>query len=100
MAEEKKQTKKKAGRPKKVVETEVIVVDPEISSELTEDEPVKEYIVATKKPGNVLNVRSGAAKDFPVISQLKNGTVVTVYEKENGFGRIGDGQWVMLDLLH
>ena len=89
--------KKKAGRPKKKVEPEVIIKEPENASESPES--TKQYVVKTKKAGNVLNVRSGAGKEFPVVRQLENGTKVTVYEKASGFGRIADGQWVMLDLL-
>ena len=126
MAVEKKETKKttaapkKVGRPKKTVEPEVVAEAPEIASGSPENEPkevkdtfteneqetpenvpesFREYIVKTKKPGNVLNVRSGAGKEFPVVRQIENGTTVTVYETANGFGRIAYGQWVMLDLL-
>lgn len=122
MAVEKKETKKtttapkKAGRPKKTVEPEAVAEVPEIASESPEEESkevedtftenehetpenFRQYVVKTKKAGNVLNVRSGAGKEFSVVNQLENGTTVTVYEKQNGFGRIADGQWVMLELL-
>lgn len=124
---EKKETKKtteqveakKAGRPKKVIiDPEVKQDTPENASELPESVPVsfegnlsdkdasveleaktKEYRVVLSDPSKVLNVRTGAGKDFPVTAQLKEGTPVVVSEEKNGFGKIGEGKWVMLEKL-
>ena len=59
-------------------------------------EQKKAYKVDVK---TVLNVRSGAGKEYPVIKQLDNGSVVDVYEQANGWGRIGANEWVMLEFL-
>lgn len=47
----------------------------------------------------VLNVRSGPGTNYPVVGQLSNGTIVTVYEQQNGWGRIGDSRWVSMNYL-
>lgn len=46
-----------------------------------------------------LNVRYGAGMDYPIKYQLSNGDKVTVYEKEDGWGRIGDDEWVCMKYL-
>lgn len=127
MAIEKKDTKKttasstakKAGRPKKAsVDLEVKQDTPENCRDLPESLPVsfegnlsgkvasveleaktKEYRVVLSDPSKVLNVRSGAGEEYPVITQLKNDTPVTVSEEKNGFGKIGEGKWVMMTKL-
>ena len=48
---------------------------------------------------SVLNVRSGAGMEYPVIKQIPNGSEVAVMEKDNGWGRIGENEWVMLQFL-
>ena len=94
MAEE----KKKAGRPRKKVqpkiEVEQISEDLEIPTTNMEPVPVKEVNVKT-----VLNVRKGPGKEFEIVDRKSNGTLVSVFETENGFARIGDEQWVMLQYL-
>ena len=59
-------------------------------------EQKKAYKVDVK---TVLNVRSGAGKEYPVVKQLDNGSDVDVYEQANGWGRIGANEWVMLEFL-
>lgn len=41
-----------------------------------------------KVTANILNVRSGAGTNYPVVSGLRKGSVCTVVEESNGFGRI------------
>ena len=48
---------------------------------------------------SVLNVRSGAGKEYLVIRQIDNGSDVDVFEQANGWGRIGANEWVMLEFL-
>lgn len=46
-----------------------------------------------------LNVRKGASTKEKIVGKLYPGNKVTVYEKKNGFGRIGDSKWVSLNYL-
>lgn len=120
---EKKETKKttgRAGRPKKTaepkpeineeIEAEVVeedqepVEDPVYEEEQVDEEPIKveeseTYIVSCKDPTHVLNVRSGPGKQFEIVTTIPNGNKVSIGEKKNGFGCLGPGKWVMLDLL-
>lgn len=115
---EKKETKKttsRAGRPKKTaepkpeineeIEAEVIEEDQEpVEDPVYEEEPIKvekseTYIVSCKDPTHVLNVRSGPGKQFEIVTTIPNGNKVSIGEKKNGFGCLGPGKWVMLDLL-
>lgn len=65
--------------------------------EKAEAAPEKDnYTVACR---SVLNVRSGAGKQYPVIKQLPNGSDVSVYEQAEGWGRIGPDEWVMMEFL-
>lgn len=52
-----------------------------------------------KVTASVLNVRSGPGPNYTKVSKLKKGSIITVYEIENGFGRINDGQWCSMDYL-
>ena len=102
-------TGKKPGRPRKKVEP-VSEIIPEISEQIkgqipddSAAEPTaktfeigKKYTVKCK---TVLNVRIGPGKNHIMVNQLKNGTVVTVFELSDNWGRIGRDQWVMLDFL-
>jgi hypothetical protein len=112
MAVEKKETKTtgKAGRPKKTAEPkpkineEIEAEAVEEDQEPTEEEPIKveeseTYIVSCKDPTHVLNVRSGPGKQFAIVTTIPNGSKVSIGEKKNGFGCLGPGKWVMLDLL-
>lgn len=54
----------------------------------------------TVKVNSVLNVRSGAGTNYRVVRQLANGTKVTVYETSNGWGRIGNNEWVSMNYLN
>lgn len=56
----------------------------------------KKYKVIAK---NGLNVRTGASTKNSVVKTLKYGTVVTVYEQKNGWGRIGTAQWCSMTFL-
>lgn len=120
---EKKETKKttgRAGRPKKTaepkpeiieeIEAEAVeedqepVEDPVCEEKQAEEEPIKieeseTYIVSCKDPTHVLNVRSGPGKQFEIVTTIPNGSKVSIGEKKNGFGCLGPGKWVMLDLL-
>lgn len=118
---EKKETKKttgRAGRPKKTaepkpeineeIEAEIIEEDQEpvetVEDPVYEEEPIKveeseTYIVSCKDPTHVLNVRSGPGKQFEIVTTIPNGSKVSIGEKKNGFGCLGPGKWVMLDLL-
>lgn len=119
---EKKETKTtgKAGRPKKTaepkpdineeIEAEAVeedqepVEDPVYEEEQADEEPIKveeseTYIVSCKDPTHVLNVRSGPGKQFEIVTTVPNGNKVSIGEKKNGFGCLGPGKWVMLDLL-
>ena len=53
----------------------------------------------TVNVNSVLNVRSGAGTNYKVVRQLANGTKVTVYETSNGWGRIGNNEWVSMNYL-
>lgn len=48
-----------------------------------------------------LNVRHGAGAGYPVVDKLYNGEEVTVYEEQNGFGRISEDMdiWVSMKYL-
>lgn len=104
MAERKKNTKaaetpaKKAGRPrKKAVEAQPeknITQQPKNTFDMG-----LSYVVTTTNPNNPLNVRSGAGKEFKVVRQIPNNTTVIVYELNNGWGRVGPDEWVMMSLL-
>lgn len=115
---EKKETKKttgRAGRPKKTaepkpeineeIEAEAVEEDQEpVEDPVYEEEPIKveeseTYIVSCKDPTHVLNVRSGPGKQFEIVTTIPNGNKVSIGEKKNGFGCLGSGKWVMLDLL-
>ena len=71
-----------------------------IKADTEEEAPVEEKkIVAIEYIVNVredswLNVRRGPGRKFEAIAKLKNGDSVFVYEKKDGFARIGDDVWV------
>lgn len=46
------------------------------------------------KVNSSLNVRSGPGTANTVVGSLQNNTLVTVYEENNGFSKIGEGKWV------
>ena len=83
------------GRPKKTEQPEKAVK--KTKTKAAAEEPSKnDYTVNVKTK---LNVRSGAGKENPIVRLINDGDHVTVYEKENNFGRIGDNEWVCLDFL-
>ena len=53
----------------------------------------------TVRVNSKLNVRGGAGTNNRIIRQLSNGTKVTVYEQKDGWGRIGNGEWVSMAYL-
>lgn len=59
--------------------------------------PVAKKYKVTAKSG--LRVRKGPGLSYGVVKVLKYGTVVTVYEKKNGWGRIGTNQWCSMAYL-
>ncbi len=46
-----------------------------------------------------LNVRSGPGMEQSVVSTLSNNTMVTVYEEQNEWSKIGEGKWVSSQYL-
>ena len=46
-----------------------------------------------------LNVRKGAGTNYGIIRVLPYGATVKVYEKDSGWGRIGNGEWVSMNYL-
>lgn len=107
---EKKETKKTTAKkpaakkttapkaPKVKIDVPVDDIDAQETIQNAPESPVtaSEYKVVCK---SVLNVRAGAGKAYKMIRQIPNGSSVSVYEQANGFGRIGDGEWVMMDFL-
>lgn len=59
--------------------------------------PTSKKYKVTAKHG--LNVRRGPGLGYKVVKCLSYGTVVTVYEKKNGWGRIGTSQWCSMTYL-
>ena len=114
MATEKKETKKKTPAkkpaakkttapkaPKKKIDAPVDPMDDIKMQETIQNAPESlqkpsEYKVVCK---SVLNVRGGSGKEYKVIRQIPNGSSVFVYEQKDGFGRIGDGEWIMMSFL-
>lgn len=59
--------------------------------------PVAKKYKVTAKSG--LRVRKGHGLSYGVVKVLPYGTVVTVYEQKNGWGRIGTNQWCSMTYL-
>jgi len=70
-------------------ETEEVIPDPAYAPEIKPTE----YIVKVRED-SWLNVRRGPGRNFEAVAKLKNGESVFVYEKKDGFARIGDDVWV------
>lgn len=50
---------------------------------------------------DVLNVRSEASKDAPIVGTLTNGQEVTAEDKkDNGFRKLSEGRWAFDKYLH
>lgn len=48
-----------------------------------------------KVTASLLNVRSGAGTNYPIIARIKSGTVCTVTEEKNGWGKIANPEgWI------
>ena len=64
------------------------------------------YNGTVKTQGSNLNVRSGPGTNYTIVRKLSNGSGVTIYEENNGWGRIsGSQEWVSLsyitpDIIH
>jgi hypothetical protein len=58
----------------------------------------KEYTVSVN---SFLRVRNGPGTDYPIVDKLYNGETVTVYEEQDGWGRISNDMylWVSMDYL-
>lgn len=56
----------------------------------------KEYTV---RVNTFLNVRLGPGTNYKSIWKFYNGDKLTVYEEYNGWGKIGEDQWVCMDYL-
>lgn len=55
----------------------------------------KPYIVTVT--ASVLNVRSGAGTDYPVVTQIKKNEAYTIVEEKNGWGKLKSGVgWICL----
>lgn len=60
-----------------------------------EDKPMGQYIV---EPSVGVNIRSGPSTAYPKVSGYARGTVVTILEEQDGWGRTNLG-WVLLENL-
>lgn len=71
------------------------------SNKVTEKAAEPTYRYGTVKSDSWLNVRKGPGMSFDIISTLKNGERVTIYEEKDGFGKISDvnDMWVKLDFV-
>lgn len=47
-----------------------------------------------------LNIRKGPGTNYPIVTALKNGTQVTIYEEKSGWFRIGTGKWVSAKFIN
>ena len=70
--------------------------EPQPTPEPENPDEHKKYTVSVN---TWLNVRSGPSKDYPAIWKLFDGDVVTIYEENDGWGRIDDYGWVCMDYL-
>lgn len=61
-----------------------------------EDKKATEYRVCV---GSFLNIRNGHSTDYEKIGELYDGAIVLVYEKIDGWARIGVNMWVAMDYL-
>ena len=103
MAERKKKaadqtaaTVKTSTRGRKPKKAEVAQVEQAVEPVAAIAPEKSSYKVACK---TVLNVRSGAGKQFAIVRQIPNDSDVAVYEQADGWGRIGPNEWVMLQFL-
>lgn len=51
------------------------------------------------KVNSALNVRNGAGAGYSIVKTISNGTKVTVYEENNGWSKISEGEWVSSQYL-
>lgn len=62
-------------------------------------EPTPTYKTGVVTANSGLNVRSGPSTGYGRVGGLSKGATVTIYEEQNGWYRIGDGQWVCSDYV-
>lgn len=49
---------------------------------------------------STLNIRSGAGTDYNVVGKLKKGSIITIVEEKNGWGKLDDNKgWVSLQYV-
>ena len=65
----------------------------------TDNEVRTESYTRYVKVSSSLNVRNGAGSSYNKVGSLKNGELVTVYETQSNWSRIGDNRWVCSDYL-
>lgn len=51
------------------------------------------------KVNSALNVRNGAGAGYSIVKTIGNGTKVIVYEENNGWSKISEGEWVSSQYL-
>lgn len=67
--------------------------DPEPTPTPTPDPKPMKTKSGMVRVNTVLNVRSAPTTNAPVVKQLKDQTIVTIYETKNGWDRIGSNEW-------
>ena len=73
---------------------------PSFASPLIANAEFNSYNGTVKTHGGNLNVRSGPGTNYRAIRSLSNGSRVTIYEENNGWGRISSSQeWVSLSYI-
>lgn len=65
----------------------------------TDDEVRTESYTRYVKVSSRLNVRSGPGTNYKKMGSLQNGELVTVYETNGNWSRIGENKWVCSDYL-
>ncbi len=52
------------------------------------------------RPTTTIYRRTGPGKNYPAKSRLPKGSLATVYETKDGWGKLYDGTWIMLSLTN
>ena len=67
-----------------------------VSAQAVQGSPIGEGVIS----GSNVNVRTGPGTDNPTVgNRLDQNTAVTIYERQDGWVRIGEGQWVSGDFV-
>ncbi len=75
-------------------------ISPKFDNSITVNAAFNSYNGTVKTQGSNLNVRSGPGTNYKIIRKLSNGSRVTIYEENNGWGRIsGSQEWVSLSYI-